>query len=206
MSPIINKTLFTNKRDANNVTNGGYLEIGYDPEIYCPEGDIVPCKPIAFMGNNYGPYQFPLSGLRLEMNELLKRTFSNIYGVYGTNWPRADGSFNHCQYEEAKAYRSAKIGINLSHFDEDSYSSDRMLRILGTGTFCLAKRYRGMPYTDGEHLVCWDTLPELVDKINYYLEHEDEREAIAKAGNEFVKQNFTFDKMVKNLIEIYEQR
>jgi spore maturation protein CgeB len=37
------------------------------------------------------------------------------------------------------------------------------------------------------------------------LANEDERKQIAKQGQEYVKQNFTFDNMVKNLIEIYEQ-
>lgn len=204
MSRVCDRTLFSNMRDTRNVHKGGYLEIGYDPEIYCPEGEVLPCRPIAFFGNNYGQAQFPLSGLRLEMNALLKRTFPNQYGVYGTNWPMANGTFNHSQYEEAKAYRSVKIGINLSHFDEEMYSSDRILRIMGTGVFCLAKRYNGMPYEDGRHLVCWDSLPELVEKIRYYLSHEQERKQIAKQGEEYVRNTFSFDMMIKNLLKIYK--
>jgi hypothetical protein len=37
MAPHIDKTLFSNMRDVKNVVNGGYLEIGYDPEIYTPK-------------------------------------------------------------------------------------------------------------------------------------------------------------------------
>jgi hypothetical protein len=46
-------------RDVKNVVNGGYLEIGYDPEIYTPKGEIGNCKEISFFGNNYGSDQFP---------------------------------------------------------------------------------------------------------------------------------------------------
>jgi DNA topoisomerase VI subunit A len=54
----------------------------------------------------------------------------------------------------------------------------------------------------------WNTLPELLNlMLRYYLDDKNqaERQAIAHQGNEFVKQNYTFDRMVKNLIGIYEQ-
>ena len=204
MSKHIDKTLFSNYRDVFNVENGGYLEIGYDPEIYKPEGEALKLKEIGFFGNNYGSAMFPLSRMRMEMNNLLSRHFRKQYGVYGNNWGNASGNFNHSQAEESKAYRGIKIGINLSHFDEPNYTSDRIYRIMGSGCFCLAKRYEGMPFIDGEHLRVWDSFPELLSLIKHYLEHEDERKEIAKQGNDFVKQNFSFDKMVKNLIKIYE--
>lgn len=205
MAEYVDRTLFTNLRDANNIKNGGYLEIGYDPEIYTPEGNALNLKEIGFFGNNYGHTMFPLSNMRIEMNELLNRHYRGQYGVYGNNWNNVSGNFNHSQADESKAYRGIKIGINLSHFDEPKYSSDRILRIMGSGCLCLAKEYQFMPFTDGEHLRTWKTFPELIELINYYLANEAERKQIAKQGQEYVKQNFTFDNMVKNLIEIYEQ-
>ena len=135
MAPFIDKTLFSNMRDVRNVSNGGYLEIGYDPEIYTPIGEIGNCKEISFFGNNYGGDKFPLSRLRIEMNTMLNKHFGNRYGVYGNNWFNVSGNYNHSQAEEAKAYRATKIAINLSHYDEDLYSSDRIYRILGSGAF-----------------------------------------------------------------------
>jgi spore maturation protein CgeB len=205
MSNHVDKTLFSNYRDVFNVENGGYLEIGYDPEIYKPEGEALKLKEIGFFGNNYGSAMFPLSRMRIEMNNLLSRHFNGRYGVYGNNWHNGSGNFNHSQAEEAKAYRGIKIGINLSHFDEPKYTSDRIYRIMGSGCFCLAKQYAEMPFIDGEHLRVWKTFPELIGLINYYLENENERKQIAKQGNDFVKENYTFDNMVYNLIKIYEQ-
>lgn len=205
MADHVDRTLFTNLRDSRNVNNGGYLEIGYDPEIYSPEGEALQLPEIGFFGNNYGPSMFPLSRMRIEMHNLLNRQFKSRYAVYGNNWHNGLGNFNHSQAEEAKAYRGINIGINLSHFDEPKYSSDRILRIMGSGCFCLAKQYEYMPFTDGVHLRTWNTFTELIELINYYLTHEDERKEIAKKGQEFVRENYTFDNMVKNLIEIYEQ-
>ena len=205
MAEYVDRTLFSNDRDSKNVKNGGYLEIGYDPQIYRPEGEALNLKPIGFFGNNYGSSMFPLSRMRIEMHNLLSRHFKGLYGIYGNNWHNVSGNFNHSQAEEAKAYRGIKIGINLSHFDEPKYTSDRIYRIMGSGCFCLAKEYEGMPFIDGKHLRTWKTFPELIGLIKYYLEHEDERKQIAMQGNEFVGKNYTFHEMIKNLIKIYEQ-
>ncbi len=205
MAPYVDRTLFSNMRDARNISNGGYLEIGYDPEIYTPQGNALPCNDIAFFGNNYGQGHFPLSGFRIEMHTILTSIFGSRYGVYG-NWSSASGNYNHSQAQEAAAYRSVKIAINVSHFEEERYSSDRMLRILGTGVFCLCKEYPGMPYIDGVHLRTWKTIPELIELIHHYSNdaNKDERDRIAKNGNEFVKNNFTFNNMVKNIVKYYE--
>lgn len=205
MAQFVDRTLFSNLRDSKNVMNGGYLEIGYDPEIYSPNGSHYVLPEIGFFGNNYGAGKFPLSRLRIEMNNLLKRQYRDKYAVYGNNWINTRMNFNHSQAEEAKAYRGIKIGINLSHFDEPMYTSDRIYRIMGSGCFCLAKKYEQMPFVDGLHLRTWTNFRELLELINYYLEHDDERRDIAKQGHDFVRANYTFDNMVKNIIKIYNE-
>jgi spore maturation protein CgeB len=62
-----------------------------------------------------------------------------------------------------------------------------------------------MPFIDGEHLRTWQTFRDLIELINYYLEHEDERKELALKGQQFVKENYTFENMVKNIIKEYEQ-
>lgn len=205
MAPFIDRTLFSNLRDAGNVVNGGFLEIGYDPEIYTPIGDSYNLPEIGFFGNNYGLNKFPLSRMRMQLNNLMQKHFRHKYAVYGNNWINAKVNFNVSQAEEAKAYRGIKIGINLSHFDAPMYSSDRILRIMGSGCFCLAKEYEMMPYKDGEHLRTWRTFSELIQLINYYLSHDDERKEIAQRGQKYVLENYTFDAMVKNIIKEYEK-
>lgn len=202
-----NITLFTNMRDVRYMRSLGmesdWLEIGYDDRIYCPEGEVTRTYPIVYFGNNV--HNFPMSALRRDMCHYLKREFPGQFGVYGMG-PGADGNLNHSQPYEAAAYRFAKIAINVSHYEIERYTSDRMLRILGTGRpLCLAKRYPGMPYEDGEHLRVWDTLEELSALIRYYLQDEEERVRIVTQGNEYVRREFTFDKMVEKLIKLWNQ-
>jgi spore maturation protein CgeB len=54
-------------------------------------------------------------------------------------------------------------------------------------------------------LITYKDVNELDEKIKYYLSHEIEREEIAKAGFEHVKNNHSFDVRVKQLMKIIEE-
>lgn len=201
-------TSFSNNTDVSKMKrmgyNAEYLEIGYDPLIYCPEGDKSNCPEIIFMANNYGLNYFPLSNYRIEIVNKLTKIYGTRFGVYGNGWQTAKGNINHSQREEAKYYRNCKIAINCSHFNYDRYSSDRMLRILGSGAFCLSHRFQNihMDYEECKHLVSFTTVNDLVEKINYYLAHEDERKQIAVNGNDLTKNRNTFKHMIANILDL----
>ena len=55
---------------------------------------------------------------------------------------------------------------------------------------------------DRTHLVIYNSLTDLLDKINYYLKHPEERETIAKRGMKFVIENHSNDIRVKQFTEI----
>ena len=201
-------TCFSNMNDVDAFEyNSDFLQIGYDPEIYTKEGNRLTNTPeVVFMGNSFAN-QFPLSGFRREMVHYLKDIYVNNFGVYGGGWPFPSGNFNGDQTAESQVYRSVKIAINCSHFDYRRYTSDRMFRILGSGCFCLTKWYPEIEtdFEDGKHLVVWRTLPELKEKIDYYLAHGNERQIIADAGHEYALNNFTFQHMADNIIKLYDK-
>ena len=205
----VDVSCFTNMRDVYEMRAFGkraeWLEIGYDPEIYHPDGEVIRTYPIVFFGNN--AHRFPMSQFRQDMCFYLKRKFPGQFGVYGIH-AGSDGNFNTSQHHESAAYRFAKIAINVSHYEIERYSSDRMLRILGTGTaICLAKWYPDMPYEDGVHLRVWRTLEELESLIHYYLhpDSEPERLKIVERGRQYVLSTFTFEHQVRNVIKLYEE-
>ncbi len=212
IAPYIDNTLFSNMTDVRKMRemgfNSDYLEIGINEKIYTSEGRKITTEPIVFFGNNYGEGYFPLSGFRIKMVSHLKQVFKSAFGVYGNGFLFSNGNHNSSQDDEASAYRCSKVAINVSHFEYERYSSDRMLRILGSGTLCLAKWYPNIEqdFIDGVHLRVWKTLDELVDLCNYYcdINNEKERKKIAKAGMELCHSKFTFNQMVRNLLLIYK--
>lgn len=209
---VIDCTLFCNYTDVWEARRLGidseYLQYGIDPEIYYPDQKSVDAPEIVFFGNNYGN-QFPLSIQRGQMVNYLKQHYGNRFGVYGNNWgSHLSGNYNGNQIGEAHIYRACKIGINLSHYDYERYSSDRMFRLMACGALCMSHRYAGihLDFELGKEVVAWDSFEHLKHQIDYYLANESERLAIAKAGCEKIHRTHTFDAMVKNLITIYNDK
>jgi glycosyltransferase involved in cell wall biosynthesis len=208
---LIDCTLFCNYTDVYEARRQGinaeYLQYGIDPEIYYPDQPSVKAPEIIFCGNNY-VNQFELSIKRSQMVDFLKKEYGSRFGVYGTNWQYNDGNYMGDQKGEAHIYRACKIGINLSHFDYERYSSDRMFRLMGCGALCMTHRYAGLhlDFEPGVNVVAWDTFEHLKHQIDYYLEHEDERKQIAQAGADKIHTTHTFDAMIANLIEIYKKK
>ena len=56
-------------------------------------------------------------------------------------------------------------------------------------------------FTPGEDLVVYESLEDLVEKVQYYLGHEEERKQIAMRGYETVKQYHTYDVRLKQMLE-----
>ncbi|PYS06787.1 MAG: hypothetical protein DMG12_02645 [Acidobacteria bacterium] len=60
----------------------------------------------------------------------------------------------------------------------------RNFEVPGCGGFTLTGQAEDLEsyYEEGREIVCFGTIPELIEKIRYYLSHESERRAIAEAG------------------------
>ena len=205
LAPNVSLTSFSNMDDVNTMRSLGfksdYLEIGYDPLIYTPTGEAYDVPEIVFMGNNYGNGYFPMSDFRVNMVDFLQKEYGNRFGVYGKGWSNAKGNVNHSQYEEAKHYRGAKIAINCSHFDSLNYNSDRLLRILGCGIACISYNHKGMEETYGSRCGYFTEFTELKKIIdNVILWDKDFTNSII--NDNFVKNNFTFEHQVKNIIKL----
>ena len=204
----IDLTCFSNMTDVRQFRKDGlkadYLEIGYDENIYKPEGKKTPTKEIVFMGNNYGDGFFPESTYRREMVEFLRENYKDRFAFYGNGWNFSFGNLNGSQPDEAAVYRASKIAINLSHYNYERYNSDRILRIMGTGVMCLTRNYEGLKqdFSPGVDLAVWDNFDELKTNIDHYLENDDERQEIAKKGNDLMLKSFTYDSMIKNIIKL----
>lgn len=103
-------------------------------------------------------------------------------------------------FEEcAEAYRKAKIVFNEAASDDINM---RCFEAMATGSFLLTEwvptLYRC--FTDGVHLVTYDTIEDAIEKARYYLAHDEERERIAKAGMEHVLAHHTYQHRVKEAL------
>lgn len=86
--------------------------------------------------------------------------------------------------------QSSKIVIGIDGWPDHKYSwSARMYRVMCAGGFYLTTYTKGLEdYFDiGKELETYKDEDELIVKILYYLQHDSEREEIAKKGQEKVK-------------------
>lgn len=220
MGKVVDLTCFTNLEDVDNlrVANipADYLQIGYEEEIYKPEGPTGNFAEICFLGSNYigSKLNFQLSAEREAMVNALTKRYDRRFAVYGHNWPQSGNTWIGRQdEEEQKAYHSCKIAINHNHYCYRRYTSDRALRIMACGAFCLNRWYPEIEkeFIDGVHLVNWGSLgtetnfKQLKDYIDYYLEHDDERNAIAKQGYKHVQETCTWTSRMEDLKRLIDK-
>lgn len=101
-------------------------------------------------------------------------------------------------------YRRTKI--NLAFADQAEGGSGMKMRhmeIPGYGGFMLAEDfgYLGELFERGSEVETFATVAECARKIAYYLEHEDEREAIREAGHKRALRDHTYTERARRLAE-----
>lgn len=177
-----------------------YWQIGF--EDYAPDLSLKKHEyDVLFMGNCYSP-------ARQEMGEMLRFHKEWKTGLFG-KWPSHVGSDGITQYDFVRGdhlYRSSTVSIGDSQFPEAiGYVSNRLFQALHAGSFYLQQRVVGMEdllgLQDGVHLVTWNDLSDLEDKLLYWLDpaKNSERESIAKAGKKFIDSNHSFGNRVEEL-------
>jgi len=209
LAPYVSVTLFTDMVEVEFMRKLGlkadFLHLGFNSEVYTNKGIVIDSKDIVFMGTHYPKNPYPLSEFRKEMVGRLMQTFGSDFAVYGFGWEMFKSGVMYLKdFEEAMVYRSCKIAINANHFSYPRYANSRTLKAMGSGAFCLAHQYPDMnkDFKVGKHLDSWQTIDELIEKINYYLENDKARNKIAKSGCEWVRANHTWVSRMKLLKEM----
>lgn len=161
----------------------------YGRECYVAEPNPELAQDVIFTGSRgYHPeWQY-----RPQLLDWLEKTYGSRFTLYEHNSKKRGHVLN-------ELYASAKICVGDSlclGFNHKLYHSDRVPETLGRGGFLIHPYIPGLEklYRDKEHLVFykyndWDGLKRTID---YYLEHDDERETIRKRGQEWVKQHHTY--------------
>lgn len=95
----------------------------------------------------------------------------------------------------------AKIGLNI-HRDETPNIEPRLPILMACGLFVLTEKLHPNPwFEEGVHCVSFESKAELVDKVRYYLTHDEERETIAANGRRWVCENASALAVIPQLIE-----
>jgi len=79
----------------------------------------------------------------------------------------------------------------------------RNFEVPGCGGFLLTGEADTLPeyFVEGEELVCFRGMDDLINKVRYYLKHEDERAAVAKAGYQRTMREHTYVHRFRHIFE-----
>jgi len=101
-------------------------------------------------------------------------------------------------------FRNSKINLNITLRSIKSGIPLRAMDIMGNGGFLLTNYQEELfeYFKPDEDFVCYSDYNDLLDKVNYYLEHEQERVAIAKNGCAKVRSQHTFRQRIEMILEI----
>ena len=149
------------------------------------------------------------------------------FKIWGSDWYAGlplslliqEGGKRFTEEDAVKIYNYSKININLHssmwHWDVNpsgDFLNPRVYEILGCGGFQLVDRRKYMEgvFEDGKDLVVFETVDDLRKKIKYYLANEEERLAVASHGYETVRKNHTYERRIREMMNIilldsYEQ-
>lgn len=106
-------------------------------------------------------------------------------------------------YEAPKVYRQSRINLNITLRSIKSGIPLRAFDIMGSGSFLLSNFQADFLdiFIPGEDFVYYESRDDLLRKIIYYLEHEEERQAIACNGYQKVAAAHTFRHRVREMFD-----
>lgn len=100
--------------------------------------------------------------------------------------------------------KCSKINLNMTNRPIKTGLPLRIFDLLGAGGFVISNYQAEIPehFIPDEDIVLYDSIPDLLDKIGYYLEHDDERRQIAKNGHDKVKAFHSYDARLQEMFQI----
>lgn len=183
---------------------------GCNPRIYRPSlGGYL--YDVSFAGRNYGPRQ--------EITNYLWRQGIDV-AVFGRGWPRQRWRWKrgpwftlfgpspvrggYVSYKQLiEIYGHSKINLCLNNnITGIENIKGRNFEVPACRGFLISGPARGLEefFEIGKEVVVYRDLDDLTEKISYYRQHDDEREAIAQAGYERAIRDHTYERRFRKIL------
>lgn len=147
---------------------------------------------------------------RMEMCSRLAKEYDfALYTDCDTSFDKSIVSRGHADYltEMPLIFYYSKINIHMTIRSIPTGIALRVLDVLACGGFLLTNYQDEIAeyFVDGKELVIYSDLDDMCEKIRYYLEHDEERERIAQAGQAKVRELFSYDNRISDMAMILRE-
>lgn len=198
---------FRNALAEQGLKNHYYLPVAFDANSHTLPDRSAPGMEISFMG---APYPN-----RVRIFERLGRLGIKIYGE---GWDRyrvpgvVAGAGRIAEPEARSIYVNTKVNLNI-HSSPDPFAigggdfvNPRTFELAGMGCFQLTdNRELLAPLYAEDEIVRFAEESELVEKIEYYLKHEDERKEIARNARRRTLRDHLYEHRVVAMMNGFEK-
>jgi hypothetical protein len=177
--------------NENTPVRGHFIPAGvYDRECYISDLPSPHANDVVFVGSkNY----HDMWKWRPELIAWLRATYGDRFTHVG-----GDGDTGTLRGEELnRMYANSKVAVGdtlCPDFDYPFYASDRLFEAPGRGAFQIFPRIEGIQTWFGGLLKTFNfgDFDGLKDLIDFYLEHDEDREALRRMTHDHVKKNHTY--------------
>lgn len=186
-----------------------------DTTLYYPEETLEEERKkigadVVFIGSYYEKYRAEI------LEKLCQRGYD--LKVYGNRWGKCRGF--KCLKEKALMYKpveadeyrrvmnSSKIALGLLAKVIPEQHTHRTFEIPACGTFMLHERTKEAMdlFKKGEEAEFFGSFEELVEKIDYYLKHDEERKRIARNGHKKASSyEYSYLARTQRILDVYSE-
>src|SRR3990167_5251454 len=153
---------------------------------------------VTFFGSHFG------KGDRVEWLKIINQIHPvKVFASNWEEWQKIGFDAEASVYYEDFALKVAESRITLGFNVNDhcwGYWSNRVGKVLTVGGFLLQRYVPGMELFLRDGVAYFSSPDEAIQKIAYYLQHSDERQAIADRGYEIGRDRFTSQARIKELM------
>lgn len=109
--------------------------------------------------------------------------------------------------ELAAIFQKSRINLNFTIPNIQTGVPLRAWDVMGAGAFLLSNEQEEIHslLKPGEHLECFASSEELIDKTLFYLKHEDARQKIARQGQQYIYSAHTVEHRIDKLLSTLKQ-
>lgn len=174
--------------------NATYLPFAFDPILHYPDWKAKQTKNIGFVGNIYP--SFTEHGQKaFNRKELLER----IWNVYKNKMYLVRAYFD----AKRLFFQKTKINLNVPGCNQVNV---RHIEICACGGFQLSYHTEEAEKFFGKNIIFWKDVPDCLEKIQYYLNNEEERKKIAKKGYNFIKKKGDYAQRLRTIFKLLKKK
>lgn len=186
-----------------------YLRIGFDTRVLEKLGEVPKDVEVSFVGGISRHH-----GKAIPVLEYLARNTPIQFFGYGADSLNADSPIRARHHGEVwgldmyRALARSRITLNRHINVAENYANNmRLYEATGVGALLLTDRKDnlGELFEIGKEVVAYSSSEEAAELIRYYLDHPDEAEAIARAGQTRTLRDHTYRHRMEEVVPILEK-